>query len=334
MDELLTFLNVVETSSVSVAAERLKLSKSVISKRIADLETELGVQLFQRSGHRLFPTENALIYSQRLCQIMADLDQASELVTQDHDAVAGEIKIACPMSLGTLCLAPSLIALAQKHPRLAVSLLLDDRVYDHKLSEGYDIAVRMGAPSNGSLIVRKLSVSHRVICCSPSYAERFGLPQKIDDLSKFTCLTYANVLPSKVWQFASTTRQANRRSIMVQSRWIANSPEILCDGAIAGLGLAVLPMFVAAPALRDGRLIDALPDARPVPDTIFAIRPPNSRLSARVRIVIDHLVKTFDARSGWETALQSREDRRKVNRAPSRVSRVSSRPPGPLRSSR
>ena len=302
MDDLLTFLHVVEMSSVSAAAERLKLSKSVVSKRISDLESELGVQLFHRSGHRLLPTENAIAYSERLCRIVADLDEASDLVAQDRETIAGDVKIACPMSLGTLCLAPSLIALAQRQPRLVVSLMLDDRVYDHKVSESCDIAIRMGTPRSKSLIVRKLAVSHRVVCCSPAYAERFGLPRTIDDLLDHTCLTYTNVQASRVWQFEPATRRGNHRAVAVQGRMMANSPEILCDATIAGLGLAVLPMFVAAPALRDGRLIDALPDARPVPDTLYAIRPPNGRLPARMRAVIDHLVGTFDAKSGWETA--------------------------------
>lgn len=301
MDDLLAFLHVVETSSVSAAAERLKVSKSVISKRISDLEAELGVQLFHRSGHRVSPTENASAYSQRLCQIMNDLDQASELVSKDREAIAGEVKIACPMSLGRLCLAPNLIILAERYPQLTVTLLLDDRIYDHKLSEGYDITVRMGVPKSDSLVVRKLAISSRVVCCSPGYAERFGVPKTIDDLAKHSCLTYANVLPSKVWQFASTARHGKPRSISVRSRLVANTPEILCDGAIAGLGLAVLPMFVAAPALNDGRLIDAMPNAHPTSDVICAIRPPTGRLSTRSRVVIDHLVGVFHAKSDWQS---------------------------------
>lgn len=301
LDDLLAFLNVVETSSVSAAAERLKLSKSVISKRIADLESQLGVQLFLRSGHRLSPTENAVVYSQRLCQIMGDLEQASELVSKDRETIAGEVKIACPISLGHLHLSPNLIAFAQRHPRLSVTLLLDDRIYEYKLSEGYDLAVRMSVPQYDSLIVRKLAISSRVVCCSPAYAECFGLPRAIDDIVNHACLSYANVLPSKVWQFEPVTRHGKLRSISVRSRLVANTPEILRDGAIAGLGLAVLPMFVAAPALRDGQLIDALPHARPTSDVICAIRPPSGRLSARVRAVIDHLVEVFDTKSGWES---------------------------------
>lgn len=302
LDNLHTFLHVVETSSVSAAAERLKISKSVVSKRVSDLEAQLGVQLFQRSGHRLFPTENAIAYSRRICEIVADLDKASDLVAQDRDSIAGDVKIACPMALGRLRLARSLVSLAQRHPRLAVNLLLDDRLYDHKGSENYDIAIRMGAPRSESLIVRKLATSHRVVCCSPDYAERFGLPQTVDDLSRHACLTYANAPSARIWQFESPAQHGNYRAVSVQGRLTANNPEILCDGAIAGLGLAVLPIFVAAPALRDGRLIDALPSARPLPDTLYVIRPPNGRLPTRVRAVIDHLVDIFDARSGWESA--------------------------------
>ncbi len=177
MDDLLTFLHVVETSSVSAAAERLKISKSVVSKRVSDLETELGVQLFQRSGHRLFPTENAIVYSRRLCEIVADLDKASDLVAQDREIHRGRRQDRVPD--GTRHAPPDA---EPDHPGAAAAAARrqSGAGRPHLRSQGqrgYDIAIRMGAPRSRSLIVRKLAISHRVVCCSPAYADRFGLPQ-------------------------------------------------------------------------------------------------------------------------------------------------------------
>jgi DNA-binding transcriptional LysR family regulator len=241
---------------------------------------------------------------------MHDLDEAAEQVARDTDAVVGEVRIASPMAFGRMYLGPILFPLLKRHPRLEVALILDDRVHEHQLGEGLDMAVRMGRPRSESLVARKLGVSRRAVCCSPEYANRAGLPATIDEIAEHACLGYANVPPSLVWQFEPAAHRGKIRSVMVRSRLLANNPEILRDGAIAGLGLAMLPLFVAAEALRDGRLIDALPSAHPVPDTIYALRLPNRHVPRKVRVVIDHLAQSLGAAPPWET--ESAERRKRI----------------------
>jgi DNA-binding transcriptional LysR family regulator len=303
----MAFLHVVETGSVRAAADRLNVSKSVVSKRISDLEAVLGVALFHRSARRVVPTANALGFSERVCGIMHDLDAAAEEVSRDSEAITGQVRIASPMAFGTMYLGPTLLPLMKRHPGLEVAIVLDDRIHEHHLGEGFDLAIRMDRPTNSSLVVRKLGISARIVCCSPDYARHAGLPATIDEIAEHACIGYVNVPPSLVWQFEPAASRGRLRSVAVRSRLIANNPEIVRDGAIAGLGLAVLPLFVAAEPLRDGRLIDALPSARPVPDTIYAIRPPNRHLPRKVRVVIDHLAEAFGGVPRWEELSLGRE---------------------------
>jgi DNA-binding transcriptional LysR family regulator len=300
LDDIVAFLHVVETGSVSAAAQRLNLSKSVVSKRISDLETALGTQLFHRSTRRVAPTENALAFSERICAVMHDLDEATEQVAQDNGEVVGRVRIAAPIAFGTKVLGPILLPLMKRHPRLDVTVVLDDRIYEPHLTDEFDLAIRMGRPRNSSLVARKLGISRRVVCCSPDYARCAGLPPTVDEIANHACLGYANVPPALAWEFEPAAPRGKMRSVVVRSRLLANNPQILRDAAIAGLGLAVLPLFVAAKPLRDGCLIDALPSARLVPDTIYAIRPPSRHLPRKVRVVIDHLADALAGTPSWE----------------------------------
>ena len=284
---------------MSAAAERLNLAKSVVSKRIKDLETALGTQLFRRSTRRVVPSENALAFSERICAVMREFDAAMEQVAQDNGEVVGRVRIAAPTAFGTKVLSPILLPLLQRHGRLDITLELDDHIYEPHLTDNFDLAIRMGRPRSSSLVARKLGVSRRVLCCSPEYARLSGLPATVDEITTHACLGYPNIPPALAWEFEQAAPRGKLRSVVVQSRLLANSPLILREAAIAGLGLAVLPLFVAFEPLQDGRLVHALPSARLVPDTIHAIRPPSRYLPPRLRVVIDHLAAALADKS-WE----------------------------------
>ena len=186
--------------------------------------------------------------------------------------------------------------------RLGLALDLDDRVTD-LTGEGYDLGVRIGRLRDSSLVARKLAVSRRVVCCSPAYAQRAGLPATIEELADHACIGYVNVSPSQIWQFEPVEPGGAPRPLVVRSRIIANNAESMRDAAIAGLGISVLPVFIVAKALTSGQLIHALPDACPVADTIYAVYPRNRHLPKKVRAVIDYLVAVFDDGPSWEREL-------------------------------
>lgn len=304
LDDILAFLQAMETGSLSAAAQRMGLSKSVVSKRITDLEVVLKVELLHRSTRGVIPTEKGVAFYQHARSIMQQLDQAAEELIEQNGELCGSLRIAAPMTFGTTYLGPVLFSFISHHPQLSLALDLDDRIIDLS-GEGYDLGIRIGRLRDSSLVARKLAVSRRVACCSPAYARHAGLPATIEELAGHACLGYTNVSPSQIWQFESAKPGGAPRSLTVRSRIVTNNGESMRDAAIAGLGISILPVFIVAKALASGQLINAMPDAYPVEDTIYAVYPRNRHLPRKVRAVIDHLVAVFEGDPPWERELNS-----------------------------
>jgi DNA-binding transcriptional LysR family regulator len=298
-DDIVTFLHVVEAGGITAAAERLNLSKSVISKRISDLEAALGAELFRRSTRRVIPNDRGLALYERMRALVQELDETIEQVSTRAGELRGRLRITAPMTFGTRYLGPALARFARSHPNLELALDLDDRVIDI-VSRGYDMAVRIGRLRDSSLIARKLCLSRRVVCCSPAYAELRGLPATIEDLSAHDSIDYANVHSRRLWQFEPSTPGGEPRSAVIHSRIVTNNGEAMRDMAIAGLGLAILPLFIAAEPLREGTLTRALPRATLIPDSIYAVYPATRHVPRKTRALVDHLVEAFAIAPPWE----------------------------------
>jgi DNA-binding transcriptional LysR family regulator len=303
LDDILAFLQVMETGSISTAAQRMGLSKSVVSKRISDLEAVLKVELLHRSTRGVVPTDKGAAFYQRACSIVRQLDQAAEEL-MEQDELCGSLRIAAPMTFGTTYLGPVLFSFISDYPRLGLVLDLDDRSIDLP-GEGYDLGIRIGRLHDSSLVARKLAVSRRVVCCSPAYAQRAGLPATIQELANHECIGYVNASPGQIWQFEPKGSGNIPHSLIVRSRIVTNNGESMRDAAIAGLGICVLPVFIVAKALASGQLINALPTASPVADTVYAIYPRNRHLPKKVRAVIDCLIAAFEGEPPWERELST-----------------------------
>lgn len=302
LDDIAAFLQVVEAGSISGAATRLNLSKSVVSKRVADLEEALGAELLHRSTRGVQPTDEGKRFHARARTIMEELDRAAEDVSGDEGELAGALHIAAPMTFGTTYLAPILAAFLAQHPRLQASFDFDDRQVDLQ-SGHYDLAVRIASLPDSSLIARPLCTSRRVVCCSPDYAARAGVPATLDEIERHECLGYTNVRSSQAWQFSPRQPGGDVRALTVRSRIAANNGEMLREACAAGLGLAVLPVFIVADALADGRLIDAMPDTPPTPVPIHAVYPKARHPSRKVRALVAHLETALDSDPPWERRL-------------------------------
>lgn len=289
-DDLLTFLDVMETGSITATAARLNLSKSVVSKRISDLEGALGIELFQRSPRKLLASDNALDFVERVRPLVRELMESADKVRERNSAVRGSLRIAAPMTFGTLYLGRMIADFARQYPDLEIAVEFEDRMVD-LVRGGYDVGIRIGILRDSSLIARKLCTDDRVICCSPDFAAANGLPTNIDELSLFACIDYSNVNTSQLWQFENPASPAEPISVAMHGRIVANNGEAMRDMAIAGLGLVLLPMFIAADALRAGTLVSVLSEARPLPYKIYAVYPPTRHVSAKVRAFVDHLVR-------------------------------------------
>ena len=300
LNDLETFLTVLELGTVTAAAARLNLSKSVISKRISDLETVLGAALFRRNAGRITPTEAAERLAERLRPALAELIAAAEGAAWDMDGVAplrGTLSIAAPMSFGILHLGPIIARFAAQNPELEISVDYDDRTRD-LAREGFDIGIRIGAMRDNALMQRKLCEDDSMVCASPAYLDRTGRPETLAELREHQVIGYSHMPNSQLWQFRDQGRFV---SPSVQGRLKLNNGEAIRDMAIEGLGLAMLPGFIAGPAVAAGRLERVLPGFGTRPMPIVAVWPPVSPLPAKLRRFVDHVADELRQPS-WKTA--------------------------------
>ncbi len=297
-EDIEAYLHVVELGGISAAARRMGLSKSVVSKRISDLERELGVSLLQRSTRSIRPSESGRYFYEQARAALGQLDHAAQTVSDAARELCGELRVLAPMTFGTRWLSPLIAAFAREHPRLNLILELDDKLADVGY-ERYDVAIRITRLGDSSLIARRLAASRRVLCCSPGYAGRAGLPQSIEDIGQHACLAYSNSPPGQVWAFAESSAKGGMRSIAPRGVFTANNGEVLRDAALAGQGLAVLPRFIVWEDLRAGRLVEVLPDLPPVADGIFAVYPRSGLGSVKLRALVQYLQASL-AQPPWE----------------------------------
>lgn len=296
------YLAVVESGSISAAARRVGVAKSILSKRIARLEQSLGVKLLDRSTRGVAPTDEGQEFYHRAREGLHELRAAAEAVSSREQALRGELRVTAPMTFGTLYLSRMLFPFMERHPELSVTLDFDDRVLDI-VREGYDLAIRITRNPGDSLKARPLAVSRRIVCASPGYLARHGRPQRIEDLPHHRCIGYSNLQSRQLWRFEANAAGGEPRSLLVSSNISFNNGEAMRDAAVADLGIIVLPLFIVAEALRHGELVLLLPNDRPLSDTIYAVYPASRYVPTKVRLAIDHLVAACGEPPFWERDL-------------------------------
>ncbi|WP_170991719.1 LysR family transcriptional regulator [Bradyrhizobium elkanii] len=286
---LQAFVKVVETGSFSEAGRQLRLSRSAISKYVGDLEGSLGVQLLNRTTRHASPNENGQLYFERALVILSEIDAADQAVTHLQSAPRGLLRINAPMSFGTLRLGPALADFMQMYPDLQLQLVLSDDLVD-PVQDGFDVTLRIADLESSSLIARKITPMPRVICASPDYLEKHGAPSHPRDLRDHVSLTYGFLLTGNQWKLTGADGEH-----WIQPAWslCVNNAEVLRDVAVSGRGIALIPEFIAADALRKGGLKAILKDFWAPPLTLYAIYPPTRHLSVKVRLFIDFLVQRF-----------------------------------------
>ena len=289
LSSIRAFVKVVEAASFSEAGRRLRLSRSAVSKYVAELEADLGVQLLSRTTRRVTPTENGQAYFERALAILADLDAADHAVAQLQATPRGLLRINAPMSFGTMQLGPAVAGFMKQYPELQIQLTLSDEQVD-PVQEGLDVTLRIAELELSSLIARKIMPIERVVCASPGYLKRHGTPKHPSELRDHSCLTYGYLSTGNQWKL--TGKDGDH---WISPRWTlcANNAEVLRDAAAAGRGIAMLPDFIAAVALKNGALRTCLADYKSPPLALYAIYPPTRHLAIKVRLFIDYLVETF-----------------------------------------
>ncbi|MBY4672593.1 LysR family transcriptional regulator [Burkholderia multivorans] len=286
-DDIHAFLLAVEQQSITEAARRLGLSKSVISKRISDLERLLGVQLLMRSTRNVVPTEAGQIFYEAASESMRRLLEVAEDVAERSHGLCGELRITSPVSLTRLWLGPAIAKFAAAHPHLRVTVETDDRVVNIE-TERFDVAIRAARLPDSTLIARRIGSCARVVVCSPDYRAQHGEPHSIEQLVGHRCLNYSTAAPSVTWSFGASGATGKPRVVSPRSVFLSNNGETLRDAAVEGIGIAMLPIYIADEALRDGRLVRVLAHEAPQDEVVYAVYPRSPFTSNKLKQFIEH----------------------------------------------
>ncbi|OON62498.1 LysR family transcriptional regulator [Massilia sp. KIM] len=284
IEELRTFVEIADAGGISPAAFRLGLSKSVVSRRLARLETELGVQLLSRSTRGAALTEAGLMFRNHALKACAEIDIGRE-ATQSTGRLRGRVRIAAPATLGPTHFAPALAELARRHPDLHILTSYSDHIVD-LIGEGFDCAIRLGFLQDSNLIARKIGSVPASIVASPSYVAQHGAPESTMDLLNHEALMRG----TECWNILDGARIV---SIHPQGRFKADNAMSLVAGAVAGLGIGYFPTCLVNDQLKSGSLVPVLTRYR-IPDIdIFVLRPPSQHPSRKTRALIDFLAEQF-----------------------------------------
>jgi DNA-binding transcriptional LysR family regulator len=295
---LKAFIRVAETRSFSEAARQLRLSKSVVTKRVGQLERQLDTRLFHRTTRQVRLTDAGSAYLARAVPLVAELEDMDSAIGAEKAEPRGELRVSAPTSFGTLHLGPALCDLQKQHPRLNIELILNDRIVN-PVNEGFDVAVQDAPASSPLLIERRIAPVRRVVCASPAYLRARGRPEHPLDLTGHDCIQYSFLQTGNVWVFEG---RKGRASVAVKPRFTTNSGQVMRDAALHGNGIALLPTLLVGPDLRRKRLVAILGEWTPPELWLAAVYPQTHRAALKVRVLTDFLVRRF-ASPAWDRDL-------------------------------
>jgi DNA-binding transcriptional LysR family regulator len=295
-ETLRVFVAVARSVSFARAAERLGLSRAMVSKHIQALETRLGTRLINRTTRQVNLTEAGRSFQLRAERLLADLEEAEGQAARESEQPRGTLRISAPVTFGVAHVAPALAAFLRAHQGLRADLSLNDRVVD-VVEEGFDLAIRIGRLPDSMLIARRLAVARMVVIAAPSYLAARGRPSHPDDLVDHDCLTYAYAASRDEWRFVGPQ---GHRAVSVQGSLRANSGEALREAACAGLGITLLPTFICGEDIRAGRVACVLDGWMPEELYVHAVHPSGRHVAAKVRRFVDFLLARFAPEPPWD----------------------------------
>lgn len=278
VNDMLLFAQVVESGSFSVAGRAIGMPKSTVSRRIAALEAALGVRLLQRTTRTLSLTDVGEAYADRCRMLRMEVQAANEHVASAGAVPRGRLRVTAPIEIGRRYIAPCLAEFAILHPEVQIELDLSDVARD-LVAEGWDLAVRVGALADSTLVARKLGPTQQTVCAAPDYLARRPPPARPEDLTDHDTLVMTAGIGGFVWPFEGPDGYIEAR---VRPRAESNDFEAVCRMAVEGLGIARLPSWVAFEHLEAGRLVPVLNDYRPEDLGVHVLYPSRRHRSAKL----------------------------------------------------
>lgn len=284
IEELRTFVEVADAGGVSAAALRLGVSKSIVSRRLARIEAELGVLLLARSTRGAALTEAGATFREHAARMCAEMDAARETILPAGE-LRGRLRIAASLSFGPTHFAPVLADMARRHPSLHIHTSYADRFVDI-ISEGFDCAIRVGHLPDSNLIARRVGPIYGKLVATPEYIETYGAPQAPADIASHEAIMQG----TETWQFMDG---ASVVPVRPQGRFKADNGTALVAAALASLGIAYLPDALIQEHLVSGALVPVM-TRYPIREAgIFVIRPPGQHPSRKVRVLTEMLIECF-----------------------------------------
>ena len=295
IEGIAAFVAVAEAGSISEAARRLNLSKSVVSERLAELERSLESPLLHRTTRKLSLTEDGAAFLERASAILRDIDAAVADLAERRGTLSGPLRLSAPVTFGRMHLGPALYPFLRDNPRIELTLDLNDRRVD-AAADGFDAVIRHGPIFDSRLMAWRLAPSRRVLVAAPSYLAEHGAPRSLDDLTAHRALTYTNRGVTD-WQFAGPNGAI---TIKAPVGLRVNNGDMLRDATLAGLGIAFLPTFIIGDAVKAGMLKVIDIGSPALADFVYMAHPEGRQPSAKLRALADSLRTAFGQPPYWE----------------------------------
>lgn len=284
------FVAVMETGSFTAAASRQGTSSGQASKLVSRLESELGVRLLSRTTRAVSPTEAGQAYFDRLRPLLEEFDNLDAAIRDASHTPRGTLRLTAPLTYGAMELAPALNDFAAKFPEIALEVSFSDRLVN-LVDEGFDLAIRVGNPNDSSVIARKFSDVRIMVVGAPDFLDRHGTPSDPSRLADFDCIIDTNFKEPGRWPYRSPDGTTAAAPVAGRIRY--SNAEACLMAAEVGLGLTCVPDFIAAGALRAGRVRQVLQEFEPAPYPVHALYPHSRHLAAKVRVLVDFLVEHY-----------------------------------------
>jgi DNA-binding transcriptional LysR family regulator len=292
------FIRVVETGSFSKAADELRVAQPTATKHVAALESRLGARLLHRSTRGVTPTEVGALYYEKCKAVVAALDEADSLAAGQQGSVGGTLRVTTSVGFGRRVLGPLVLRYMREQPALAVDVSFDDR-YVNLVEQGIDVAVRMGRLADSTLGARYLGLNPWVMVAAPAYLERRGTPGAPAELSAHDCLIYSSVQGDERWHLGAPGGET--LAVPVRGPLRSNNLTLVLDACVAGLGIAILPWYVAHDAVAAGQVTPLLADHALPAQPMHAVFPSPKLLPAKVGAFIAFLQAALDG-DWWKRA--------------------------------
>ena len=292
LEAMTTLLAVVDTGSLSAASRRLHMPLTTVSRRISELEAHLRTRLLNRTTRRLTLTDAGDAYVAACRRIVEQLEEAERVAAGEYQAPRGELTVTAPMVFGRVHVVPVVAGFMEAYPDVKLDLRLSDRVLDLQ-EEHVDVAVRIGELPDSAMLARKLGTLRRIVCASPDYLERCGVPDTPEDIAGHECVVFRGFERPEGWAFAGKSGKA---TVPVRSRITLDTAEAVVEAGIAGIGLIRVFCYHVIPTIRQGKLKALLVDFELAGPPVHILHPGGGLMPLKVRAFLDYSTARLQAR--------------------------------------